>query len=107
MTARKVKVSVSLDADVVSAVDRLAQTEGASRSAVMERWLTQMSRQAKLARLEEETAAYYEAQTAGERDEDAAWAIASSQTARRMRIDDEPHRHPAHSPRRPPRRRGG
>jgi metal-responsive CopG/Arc/MetJ family transcriptional regulator len=88
MTARpKLKISVSLDADVVEVVDHAAETEGSTRSAVMERWLRHVSRQAKLARLEKETAAYYDELTAAERDEDAAWAAAASRAARKLSIE--------------------
>ena len=44
----------------------------------MERWLSQISRQENLNRLEEETAAYYDALTAAERQDDGAWASAVS-----------------------------
>jgi len=84
---RKVKISVSLGADVLGAVDRLAAREGATRSAVVERWLREASRRERVARLEEETAAYYDSLTAAEREDDAAWAAASSRAARQLRID--------------------
>jgi metal-responsive CopG/Arc/MetJ family transcriptional regulator len=87
-TVRKVKISVSLGADVLGAVDRLAAREGATRSAVVERWLREASRRERVARLEEETAAYYDSLTVAEREDDAAWAAASSRAARRLRIDD-------------------
>jgi metal-responsive CopG/Arc/MetJ family transcriptional regulator len=96
--ARKVKISVSLDAALLGVVDRLAQNEGTSRSAVMERWLKQVSRRDQLLRLEEETAAYYEALTVAEIEEDAALSGASSRAARTL-VVDEP------SPRRARRRR--
>ena len=86
--ARKVKISVSIDAQLLGLVDRSAANEGATRSAVMERWLRQASRQARAARLEEETAAYYDALTGEEKTDDAAWAAASSIAARRLRVDD-------------------
>lgn len=89
MTAiRKVKISVSIDPQLLGLVDRSAASEGATRSAVMERWLRQASREAKAARLDEETAAYYDAITNDERRDDAAWAAASSIAARGLRIDD-------------------
>ena len=90
MTARKVKISISLDADLLELVDRRAAEEGATRSAVMERWLRQVSHRTKLARLEEETARYYDSLTDEERDEDAALAAASSRAARKLRVDDAP-----------------
>jgi metal-responsive CopG/Arc/MetJ family transcriptional regulator len=85
---RKVKISISLDADLLGIVDRRAAEEGATRSAVMELWLRQASHRSKLARLEEETARYYEALTDVEREEDAALAAASSRAARKLRIDE-------------------
>ena len=48
-----------------------------TRSAVMEQWLRNASRQADLQRLEEETAAYYDALTPRERADDAEWAAIS------------------------------
>jgi metal-responsive CopG/Arc/MetJ family transcriptional regulator len=89
MTARKVKISVSLDANLIEVVDRQAAREGSTRSAVMESWLRQVSRAARLARLEEETAAYYDALTPVERDEDSALTAASARSARKLDIDDE------------------
>jgi hypothetical protein len=85
--ARKVKVSVSLDAALVDAVDRRAAREGTTRSAVMEQWLTRASRQAALARLEEETAAYYDGLGASDKDDDSSWAKAASRSSRRLQID--------------------
>jgi metal-responsive CopG/Arc/MetJ family transcriptional regulator len=87
-TARKVKVSVSLGADLLRTLDRLAASEGSTRSSVMERWLREASRRARLARLEEETASYYDALTPAERDEDARWAAAASRAGRKLQIDD-------------------
>jgi hypothetical protein len=106
MTAgRKIKVSVSLDAAVVSDIDRHAANEGGTRSAVMERWLRLASRSFRAAQLERETASYYDALTTAEREDDAAWAAASSRAARRLQIDEVA---PSRPGRRPPRggRRG-
>jgi metal-responsive CopG/Arc/MetJ family transcriptional regulator len=91
MTAvRKVKISVSIDPILLGAVDRYAARVGVTRSAAMERWLSQISRQENLNRLEEETAAYYEALTEAERADDSAWASAASVKARKLRIDEKP-----------------
>jgi metal-responsive CopG/Arc/MetJ family transcriptional regulator len=68
----KMKISVSLDADVLEAVDRRAARNKTTRSAVMEQWLRSAARQVELQRLEEETAAYYDSLTPAERREDAA-----------------------------------
>lgn len=73
----------------------------------MERWLRQVSRQEKVARLEEETAAYYDALMAAEKDEEAAWAAAASRAARRLQIDDASALRSARGSRGPARRRRG
>jgi MoxR-like ATPase len=105
-TARKVKISVSLDAEVLDALDRAAANEGATRSAVMERWLRQVSRRSSAARLEEETATYYDRLTAADRDDDAAWAASSARAARNLRIDEATPPAPATRSGRPRRRPG-
>jgi metal-responsive CopG/Arc/MetJ family transcriptional regulator len=97
--ARKTKISISLDSDVLDAVDRRAVREKTTRSAVMEQWLRGAARQAELQRLEEETAAYYDALTPAEKAEDAALAAASSRASRDLIIDEPPQR-----PKRRPRR---
>jgi metal-responsive CopG/Arc/MetJ family transcriptional regulator len=87
--ARKVKISVSIDPSLLGAVDRYAARVGVTRSAAMERWLSQISRQENLNRLEEETAVYYDSLTAAERQDDEEWASASSSKARRLGIDEQ------------------
>lgn len=99
--ARKLKISISLGADVLDAVDRRAAAEKTTRSAVMEQWLRNASRQANLHRLEEETAAYYDALTPRERADDAEWAAFASRSARKLVIDEPA----AQKPRRRARRR--
>ena len=90
--ARKTKISISLDAGVLDAVDRRAAREKTTRSAIMEQWLRGGARQAELQRLEEETAAYYDSLTPEEKAEDAALAEASSRASRKLIIDDPPPR---------------
>jgi hypothetical protein len=87
MPAKKVKISVSIDAGLIAQVDRYAATHHVTRSAALERWLAQVSYREKLARLEEETAAYYESLTEADRREDAAYAEAASKAARKLDID--------------------
>ena len=96
---RKLKVSISLDAGLLDAVDRRAAAEKTTRSAIMEQWLRNASRHADLQRLEDETAAYYDALTPGERREDADWADFASRSARKLVID-EPGQTPRHRSRR-------
>jgi metal-responsive CopG/Arc/MetJ family transcriptional regulator len=86
--ARKVKISVSIDPTLLGAVDRYAARVGVTRSAAMERWLSQISRQENLNRLEEETAVYYDSLTAAERQDDDDWATGASVQARKLRIDE-------------------
>jgi metal-responsive CopG/Arc/MetJ family transcriptional regulator len=88
----KTKVSISLDTDVLEAVDRRAAREKTTRSAIMEQWLRGAARQAELQRLEEETAAYYDSLTPAEKAEDAALARASSRAFRELTIDDPPRK---------------
>jgi metal-responsive CopG/Arc/MetJ family transcriptional regulator len=88
----KMKISISLDAEVLEAVDRRAARNKTTRSAVMEQWLRSAARQAELQRLEEETAAYYDSLTPAERREDAAIARASSRALQKLIIDEPPRR---------------
>jgi metal-responsive CopG/Arc/MetJ family transcriptional regulator len=88
MPARKVKISVSLDAALVAQVDRYAAANHVTRSAALERWLAQVSHREKLNRLEEETAAYYDSLTEAERREDAEWAEFATKSFRKITVDD-------------------
>jgi metal-responsive CopG/Arc/MetJ family transcriptional regulator len=103
--ARKVKISISIDSTLLATVDRYAAHKGVTRSAVMERWIGQVSHREKLNRLEEETAAYYDALTDAERQDDTAWAETSSKAARKLRIDEAPASSVTGTKRRAPRRR--
>ena len=87
-TARKVKISISLDADLLAVVDRRAAKAKTTRSAIMEQWLRNASRQSELQRLEEETAAYYDALTPTEKDDDAEWVEFASRSAKKLTIDE-------------------
>ena len=88
MTARKVKISISIDGALLANVDRYAAANGVTRSAALERWLGQVSHREKLNRLEEETAAYYDALTAADSKDDAEWAELAAKAARKLHIDD-------------------
>ena len=88
MPARKLKISISVDAALLDAVDRRAAKEKTTRSAIMERWLRTASRHADLQRLEEETASYYDALTPGEEADDDAWADFASRSAQALSIDE-------------------
>jgi metal-responsive CopG/Arc/MetJ family transcriptional regulator len=106
MTARKVKISISIDATLLANVDRYAAVNHVSRSAALERWVGQVSHREKLNRLEEETAVYYESLTDVERREDVALAAASSRHAKKLDIDAGwPASDPAAAPKRSTRRK--
>lgn len=96
--ARKLKISISVDAALLDVVDQRAAKEKTTRSAIMEQWLRGAARQAELQRLEEETAAYYDALTPSEKREDAAWTEAASRSFKKLDIDEA-------SPKRKPRAR--
>jgi metal-responsive CopG/Arc/MetJ family transcriptional regulator len=104
VTVRKVKISVSIDAALLANVDRYAAAHGVTRSAALERWLAQIAHRERLGRLEEETAAYYDALTEADKKEDAALAAASAKAARKLHVDDGWPEAPAAQKR--PRRRG-
>jgi metal-responsive CopG/Arc/MetJ family transcriptional regulator len=88
-TTRKAKVSVTLDRDLLAAIDRRA-TRGATRSQVIEEWL-RLSALAQAHRdLETATAAYYEGRTADQRAEDEALAAFSTRGFGRLDLDRKP-----------------
>ena len=107
MTARKVKVSVSLDADLLNVVDKAAARQGTTRSELLERWLRDGQRRASVMRLQEETAAYYDSLTLAETRDDSSWAEASARSARRLQIDDETKASDARQTKRSGRKRKG
>lgn len=84
----KIKVSITLSADLLRAVDREAAREGQStRSSVIDAWLRRGRRRVAEARLASETIAYYRAQTDAEREDDGEWSAYASQTFEAL--DDE------------------
>jgi hypothetical protein len=104
MTARKVKISISIDAALLANVDRYAAANHVTRSAAFERWLAQVSHRERLNRLEEETAIYYDSLTEADKRDDAEWAAFASRAAKKLDIDSGwPDAPPA--PSRPRRRR--
>jgi metal-responsive CopG/Arc/MetJ family transcriptional regulator len=78
--ARKVKISISIDATLLANVDRYAEANRVTRSTALERWLQQVSHRERLNRLHEETAAYYDSLAEVDRAEDAA-SIGESSTS--------------------------
>jgi len=86
--AAKLKVSLTLSADLIALVDRDARRGKGSRSGVIEEWL----RRAATANVEQEiddaTAAYYRSLRGEERTEDESLSRSHSDAARRVAYDD-------------------
>jgi hypothetical protein len=88
----KLKVSLTLSADVVALVDRDARLRKDTRSAVVEQWLRRAAGAALEKEIEAATAAYYHSLRDEERAEDSAIARALSGRARRVSYDETPGR---------------
>jgi metal-responsive CopG/Arc/MetJ family transcriptional regulator len=87
----KIKVSLSLPAELVARVDREVKTKpGSSRSAVVEEWLRQGARLKAEGDLRSAVVAYYRDLEPAEQIEGAALARSLSRVARNLRVDD-PH----------------
>ena len=89
-TVRKMKISVTIPADLLAGIDRKAAAAGGNRSAVIEQLLRRAARAEALARLDESTAAYYDSLTEGERADDERFSRASARAARRLSFDRSP-----------------
>jgi hypothetical protein len=89
-TAAKLKVSLSLSADVLALVDRTARRGNDTRSGVIEQWLRRAATAAAEQELTEATAAYYRSLRGDERDDDEALSRGLSEAARRVSYDDAP-----------------
>jgi hypothetical protein len=90
MTAAKLKVSLTLSADVVALVDRDAERRNDTRSGVVEQWLRRAANASVERAIAEATAAYYGSLRAEDRAEDASLSRALSGAARRVSYDDPP-----------------
>jgi metal-responsive CopG/Arc/MetJ family transcriptional regulator len=85
----RVKVSVSLPAELVAEVDREVRVRpGASRSAVVEEWLRQGARLKAEGNLRAAVVAYYRELRTDERVEEEALARGLSRAGRRLWVDD-------------------
>lgn len=87
-TATKLKVSLTLSADVVALVDRDARRRKDSRSGVVEQWLRRAAAANVEREIEEATAAYYRSLRDDEHAQDEALSKALSAAARRVSYDD-------------------
>lgn len=90
MTAAKLKVSLTLSADLVALVDRDAERRHDTRSGVVEQWLRRAANARAEQEITEATAAYYRSLRVEERTEDEALAHALSDAVRRVSYDDVP-----------------
>jgi metal-responsive CopG/Arc/MetJ family transcriptional regulator len=90
MTAAKLKVSLTLSADLVAHVDRDAERRHETRSGVVEQWLRRAASSSAEKEIEEATAAYYMSLRGDERAEDEALSRALSSVARRLTYDEPP-----------------
>ncbi|HEX8791477.1 MAG TPA: ribbon-helix-helix protein, CopG family [Polyangiaceae bacterium] len=88
--AAKLKVSLTLSADLVALVDRDARRNRSTRSGVIETWLRRAATASARREIEEATAAYYLALRAEPDDEEEVLSKALSSAAKRVRYDDAP-----------------
>jgi hypothetical protein len=86
--ARKLKVSLTLSADLVGLIDHDAARKRETRSGIVEQWLRRAASAGSEQEIEDATAAYYLSLRADERSEDEALARATSRAARRVSYDD-------------------
>ena len=87
-TAAKLKVSLTLSADLVALVDRDALRHNDTRSGVVEQWLLRAANASAEKEIEEATAAYYRSLRAGERADEEAMSKTLSLAARRVSYDE-------------------
>jgi metal-responsive CopG/Arc/MetJ family transcriptional regulator len=80
----KLKVSLTLSADLMSLIDRDVRQRRSTRSGVIEDWLRRAAHAAAEREVEHATAAYYLSLLEGERVEDEALARGLSAAARRV-----------------------
>jgi metal-responsive CopG/Arc/MetJ family transcriptional regulator len=86
---RKIKLSITLPADLVDRIDAAAQRQDrANRSAVIEQWLRRGARARALDALHEETLAYYTSRDGEDVAEDERLGRALGQAARKVQYDD-------------------
>ena len=87
MNAPKLKVSVTLSADILELIDRDARRHRDTRSGVIEVWLRRAANAAAERAIDDATAAYYLSLRGEARAEDDAMARGLSRAARRVAHD--------------------
>ena len=90
----KLKLSVTLSADVLALVDRDARRLGETRSGIIDQWLRRAAAGNVEREVEQATVAYYRSLRGDERKEGDALSRALSRAARRVSYDEgvTPHR---------------
>jgi metal-responsive CopG/Arc/MetJ family transcriptional regulator len=88
-TARKAKVSVTLDPDLLAAIDRQA-ARGATRTEIIEEWLRLAALAQARRELDAATVAYYEGRTAEQQAEDEGLAAFSTRSSTEIGLDRKP-----------------
>jgi hypothetical protein len=88
--AAKLKVSLTLSADLVALVDRHARRGDGSRSGVVEHWLRRAANASVEQEIDDATASYYRSLRGADRAEDEPLSRSLSDAARRVAYDEEP-----------------
>jgi hypothetical protein len=88
MTSRKLKVSLTLSADLLALIDRDARLRKDTRSGVVEQWLRRAASASVVQEVEAATAAYYQSVRGPERADDEALSRALSKAAKRVSYGD-------------------
>jgi metal-responsive CopG/Arc/MetJ family transcriptional regulator len=91
--ARKAKVSVTLDRDLLTVIDRRIEA-GVTRSEIIEAWLRLAALAHARRELDAATVAYYEGRTTGQQADDESLAAFSTRASRELDLDRKrPSRH--------------
>jgi hypothetical protein len=87
--AAKLKVSLTLSADLVALVDRDVRRGKSSRSGVIEQWLRRAANASVEQEIDVATAAYYRSLRGDDRTGDESLSRSLSDAARRVTYDDD------------------
>src|SRR5688572_4061722 len=88
-TVRKLKVSLTLSADLVALIDRDANNRNDTRSGIVEEWLRRAASATAETAIEDATAAYYLGLRGAARSEADHLSHGLSKAARRVSYDNE------------------
>jgi hypothetical protein len=90
MTVKKIKLSLTVSADVLKLVDRDVRELKGTRSSVIELWLRRAAASSTMRSIDEATAAYYLSLQTGDLEEPLSRAL--SKAAKRLSYDSPPAR---------------